>query len=239
MSTSWRVERASFGREAADHERQSRERSTCLTWRVCICISRQKWEVAWLAFGVSGFICESLTSIAECVDSTPSKSIERVCVSPSSKEQICLLCAKADDFRRPEKYKNLFQSCSQYWERRFHSQGILDIRTHFKPTETFQYTHFSSCNPHGVRKGLIKGEAPRLLRTNSSAKSFYKNIYKFKNAFVLEVILTISWKKSPLRLNLRNTSQVYKRKMKCERKFCLPLRLTTLLCRTHYNFTPI
>ena len=77
MSTSWRVERASFGREAADHERQSRERSTCLTWRVCICISRQKWEVAWLAFGVSGFICESLTSIAECADSTPSKFTER------------------------------------------------------------------------------------------------------------------------------------------------------------------
>ena len=43
-----------------------------------------------------------------------------------------------------------------------------------------QYTHFSSCNPHGVRKGLIKGEALRLLRTNSSAKSFYENIYNFK-----------------------------------------------------------
>ena len=36
-------------------------------------------------------------------DSTPTKSIERVCVSPSSKEQICLLCAKVvsnNDFRR-------------------------------------------------------------------------------------------------------------------------------------------
>ena len=40
--------------------------------------------------------------------------------------------------------------------------------------------HFSSCNPHGVRKGLIKGEAIRLLRTNSSAKSVYENIYNFK-----------------------------------------------------------
>ena len=43
-----------------------------------------------------------------------------------------------------------------------------------------QYTHFSSSNPHGVRKGLIKGEALRLKRTNSSAKSFYENIYNFK-----------------------------------------------------------
>ena len=38
-------------------------------------------------------------------------------------------------------------------------------------TETFQYTHFSSCNPHGARKGLITGEA---------LQSFYENIYKFK-----------------------------------------------------------
>ena len=84
-------------------ERRSSERSTCLAWWFSIRISRQKWGVAWLAFGVSGFICESLTSMAECVDSTPTKSIERVCVSPSSKEQICLLCAKVvsnNDFRR-------------------------------------------------------------------------------------------------------------------------------------------
>jgi len=43
--------------------------------------------------------------------------------------------------------------------KRFNKQAILDIRTHFKPTETFQYTHFSSCHPPGVRKGFIKGEA--------------------------------------------------------------------------------
>ena len=110
--------------------------------------------------------------MAQCVDSTPTKSIERVCVSPSSKEQICLLCAKVvsnNDFRRKlmtsggrKKTKTCFNL-----ESIFYNQGILDIRTHFKPTETFQYTHFSSCNPHGVR-------------TNSSAKSFYENIYNFK-----------------------------------------------------------
>ena len=92
-----------FHCEAADRKQQSRERLNCLTCRVFICISCQKWGVAWLAFGVSGFICESLTSMAECPDSTLTKSIERVCVSPSSKEQICLLCAKVvsnSDFRR-------------------------------------------------------------------------------------------------------------------------------------------
>ena len=92
-----------FHCEAADRKQRSRERLNCLACRVFICISCQKWGVAWLAFGVSGFICESLTSMAECPDSTPTKSIERVCVSPSSKEQICLLCAKVvsnSDFRR-------------------------------------------------------------------------------------------------------------------------------------------
>ena len=62
----------------------------------------------------------------------------------------------------------------------FHNQGILDFRTHFKPTETFQYMHFSSCNPHRVRKGLIKGEFLRLLRSNPSAETFDENIYNFK-----------------------------------------------------------
>ena len=41
--------------------------------------------------------------MAECFDSTPTKSIERVCISPSLKEEICLLCTKVvsnKDFRR-------------------------------------------------------------------------------------------------------------------------------------------
>ena len=45
---------------------------------------------------------------------------------------------------------------------------ILDVRTHFKPTKTFQYTHSNSCHPAGVKRGFAKGEALRLLRTNSS-----------------------------------------------------------------------
>ena len=60
-----------------------------------------EWRDLHLGFQVS--FCESLPSMAECADSTPTKSIEHVCVSPSSKEQICLLCAKVvsnNDFRR-------------------------------------------------------------------------------------------------------------------------------------------
>ena len=52
--------------------------------------------------------------------------------------------------------------------------------THFKPTEMFQYTYFSSCHPPGIRKGFIKGEALRLLRTNSLKTKFEENITLFK-----------------------------------------------------------
>ena len=34
----------------------------------------------------------------------------------------------------------------------------LTAKTHYKPTETFQYTHFSSSHPLSVKKGFIKGE---------------------------------------------------------------------------------
>ena len=30
---------------------------------------------------------------------------------------------------------------------RFERESILDLRTHFKPTEPFQYTEYSSCHP--------------------------------------------------------------------------------------------
>ena len=49
-----------------------------------------------------------------------------------------------------------------------------------KPTETFQYTHFNSCHPPGVKNGFIKGEAMRLLRTNSSKTTFEESLVKFK-----------------------------------------------------------
>ena len=55
---------------------------------------------------------------------------------------------------------------------RFINDKILDVQTHFKPTETFQYTHFSSCHPLSINKGFAKGETLHLLRTNSVKESF-------------------------------------------------------------------
>ena len=52
------------------------------------------------------------------------------------------------------------------------SLGILDSQTHFKPNETFQYTHFSFWHPVNTKNGFIKGEASHLLRTNSVKENF-------------------------------------------------------------------
>ena len=68
-----------------------------------------------------------------------------------------------------------------YKRKRFRDQSILDIKTHFKPTKTFQYIHFSSSHPPAVKKGFVKGEALRRLRTNSSRTTFEENITKFKS----------------------------------------------------------
>ena len=45
---------------------------------------------------------------------------------------------------------------------RLKKEAVLDVRTHFKPTETFQYTHYSSCHPPGVKKGFIKATENKL-----------------------------------------------------------------------------
>ena len=63
---------------------------------------------------------------------------------------------------------------------RFETESILDIKTHYKPTDTFIYTHYTSCQPPGVRRGFIKGEAIRLLRTNSSETHFHEPSQNFK-----------------------------------------------------------
>ena len=77
-----------------------------------------------------------------------------------------------------------FQDTIIYKGDRFRNDSILDIRTHCKPTETFQYTHFTSLTPPGVKRGFIKGEALRLLRTNSSETMFEDNLSKFKSRLI-------------------------------------------------------
>ena len=66
-----------------------------------------------------------------------------------------------------------FLDTTIYKGQTFNKESVLDMRTLFKPTETFQYTFFTTCHPPGANKGFVKGEAQRLLETNSSNKTVF------------------------------------------------------------------
>ena len=63
---------------------------------------------------------------------------------------------------------------------RFKEKSILDAKTHFKQTESFLHTHFTSCHPPNVKKEFVKGEALRILRKNSSETTFEEKHSNFK-----------------------------------------------------------
>ena len=100
-----------------------------------------------------------------------------------TKQEIYLFIEQANNFHPTIKFtaeiseiKTTFQDTIIYKGDRFRNDSVLDIRTHCKPTETFQYTHFTSCHSPGVKRGFMKGEALRLLRTNSSETMFEDNL---------------------------------------------------------------
>ena len=63
--------------------------------------------------------------------------------------------------------KTNFLDTTIFKGKRFYKDSIFDIRMHFK------YMHFSSCHTPGVKTGFFKGEALRLLRTNSSKTTLF------------------------------------------------------------------
>ena len=65
------------------------------------------------------------------------------------------------------------------------------------PTETFQYMNFYSCHPTGMKKGFIKGEVLRLLRTNSLQITF-EEYQKFSKPPVRKGLPCCYFKKVPL-----------------------------------------
>ena len=84
-----------------------------------------------------------------------------------------------------------FLDTKVYKGERFHKESILDVQTHYKPTETFQFTNFYSCHPPGITKGFIKGEALRLLRTNSSRTPLSKTSKTLNHALSVEDIVQV------------------------------------------------
>ena len=58
---------------------------------------------------------------------------------------------------------------------RFKEKCLLDIKTYFKPTNSFQYLHYSTCHPRTTLKGIIKGETIRFLRSMSDQTTYQGN----------------------------------------------------------------
>ena len=82
------------------------------------------------------------------------------------KQEIDLFLEQANSFHPTIKFKPeisdkeiTFLDTVVYKRERFQKDAILDIKTHYKPTETFHYTHYTSCHPPGVKRGFIKGVA--------------------------------------------------------------------------------
>ena len=63
---------------------------------------------------------------------------------------------------------------------RFERDAILDVRTHFKPTETCQYTYFSSVTRKKLKKTSLKGRPSDFSVKNSSKIIFEEKITNFK-----------------------------------------------------------
>ena len=81
----------------------------------------------------------------------------------TSRDKIEDFLVKANSFHPTIKFtaeisetETTFLDTKVYKGGRFKKESILDVRTHFKATETFQYTNFYSCHPPGVTKGFIK-----------------------------------------------------------------------------------
>ena len=109
-----------------------------------------------------------------------------ISVWDTSRNEIEEFLPKANNFHPTIKFRaeiseteTTFLNSNVYNGVRFNKDSILELRTHFNPTGKFQHTNFYSCHPPGVTKGFIKGEALRLLRTNSSEITFEENMRNF------------------------------------------------------------
>ena len=81
----------------------------------------------------------------------------------TTKDEVLQFIQKANPFHPTIKFtaeisesEATFLDTTIYKDERFTETGIPDVRTHFKPTEKFQYTHFKSSHPPGVKRGFVK-----------------------------------------------------------------------------------
>ena len=103
------------------------------------------------------------------------------CVWPHSGEALSSFLEDLDHSHSVIKYTHevsqhsvVFLDTEIHKGTRFNSDGILDVRPHFKDTNSFQYLHYSSCHPRALFKGLVLGELKRILRASSDTDTFHR-----------------------------------------------------------------
>ena len=67
-----------------------------------------------------------------------------------------------------------------YKGKRFKNNATLDLKTYFKPTNSFLYPHRESCHSRHVFIGLIKGEAIRHIRNTNDKNELQTILSSFK-----------------------------------------------------------
>jgi len=65
-----------------------------------------------------------------------------------------------------------FLDVTAYKGEKFQTTGILDVKTHIKPTNKQLYVYASSYHPPATKLAIAKDEAKRYLRTNSTKQHF-------------------------------------------------------------------
>ena len=105
--------------------------------------------------------------------------------------------------------------------------SVISEKSVYKPTETFQYTHYSSCHPPGVKKGFIKGEAIRLLRTNSSERNFQEAMCNFKTRLEARGYPKSLIEKTLSEVSFAARQSTLKTTKKLKAKYCLLWQHTT------------
>ena len=125
---------------------------------------------------------------------------------------VCALLLRVGETLKDSLLRNLLEG------NRFITESVLDVRTHYKATETFQYTHFSSCHPPGVRRGFIEGEALRLLRTNSTKATFEEKIKHFESRLIERGYLKYLVQRTLSEVTFENRKQALQQKPRTNKR---------------------
>ena len=71
-----------------------------------------------------------------------------------------------------------------YKGQRFAEEQVLDMKTYFKPTNSFMYLQRNSCHSKHVFSGFIKGETIRYIRNTNNTDELKSIVSKFRSRLI-------------------------------------------------------